>query len=160
MGVTLYTDLIWQDFLFPALSSNRYISRKKSTHWKEFREVQYKINMGWRYSFDEEGFTRIKHVQYSLVNWLGCRKEEETWKPSWVYVQTPEGNYPLPETQMYAVMTAGIKLSTGHITSKNKETLSSNRDTKLRQSSSAHIWSQIHKTLKKYTARSNLCCII
>ena len=53
----------------------------------------------------------IKRVQYGLAKWFGCRKEEETWKPSWVYVQTPEGNYPLPETQMYAVMTAGMKLT-------------------------------------------------
>lgn len=157
MGVTLYTDLIWQDLLFPALSSNRYTSRKKSTHWKEFREVQHKINMGWRYWFDEEGFMRIKYVRYSLVKWFGHRKEEETQKPSWVYVQTPEGNYPLPETQMYAVMTAGMKLSRVTLKSKKKP---SDRDAKLRQSSIAHTWSKTHKTPEKYAARSNLCCII
>lgn len=127
MGVTHYADLIWQDLLFPALSFNHYISRKKSTYWKEFREVQHKINMSWRYWFCEEGFTRIKHVQYSLAKRFRCRKEEKTWKPSWVYVQTPEGNYPLPETQMYAVMTAGMKLSTGNITLKSKEKLSSSQ---------------------------------
>ena len=49
MGVTIYTDLIWQVLLFPALSLNHYLSRKKSTRWKEFREVKHKINMGWRY---------------------------------------------------------------------------------------------------------------
>lgn len=49
-----------------------------------------------------------------MAKWLGCRKEEERWKPSWVYVQTPEGNYPLPETHMYAAMTAEMKLSTGN----------------------------------------------
>lgn len=127
MGVTHCADLIWQDLLFPALSSNSNISRKKSTYWKEFREVQCKTNMSWRYWFFEKGFMMIKRVQYGLAKWFGCRKEEETWKPSWVYVQTPEGNYPLPETQMYAVMTAGMKLSTGNITLKSKEKLSSSQ---------------------------------
>lgn len=37
------------------------------------------------------------------------------------------GNYPLPETQMYAVMTAGMKLSIGNITLKSKEKLSNSQ---------------------------------
>lgn len=43
MGVTLYTNLIWQNLLFPAFCSNPYIKKKKSAHWKRFRECNTKL---------------------------------------------------------------------------------------------------------------------
>lgn len=140
MGVTLYTDLIWQNLLFPAFCSNPYISnkKKKSAHWKRFRECNTKLI--WVGDTDLMGKDLWGLNMYNMAwwsDWVAERRKKDENLHEYTYRHKRAITHCLRLTCMQQWL---LKWNSGQETASNCKEKLSVRDTKFTQNSSAHIW--------------------